>query len=165
MNKEILPLRKRALFSFLIVCICLMLFLLTYGLTIIVRGFGFYDEMMSSGRGNVGRVYDPDPVIGYVPSPGIYSSDLVPIGPAVALHHDDDGFRAPIWIRRSVSGGRPLILFLGDSFTYGRMVAAENTFAYKTALKLGGDSINGGVNGYGLAQMVLRAKQLIQIGR
>ncbi|HAA11306.1 MAG TPA: hypothetical protein DCE41_06220 [Cytophagales bacterium] len=55
-----------------------------------------------------------------------------------------------------------MVLFLGCSFTYGDAVAAENTFSYLVADSLGYRYQNAGVCGWGLAQIYLRGKELIQ---
>lgn len=57
--------------------------------------------------------------------------------------------------------GKVDILFLGDSFTYGEFNDIDQSFVQITSKKLSFKSINAGVCGYGLAQMYLRAKELI----
>lgn len=111
----------------------------------------------------VSRLHSPDPALGYSPAPNARGFLRLPAGErAIPTFHDGDGLRVPGGKgdepRKS---GHPRLLFLGDSFTYGDLTLAEDTFAYKTAAKLGGASINAGANGYGFAGMVLRARQLI----
>lgn len=139
-----------------------------YCLSVVVRGVGLYGwvkqtelEPMQTGR-FVGNAYEIDPAIGPVLSRSAAGVWLIPKGDPVPFRHDDEGLRVPLRVAHSFEGHRhPRLLFLGDSFTYGMLVAAEDTFVSRTALKLRGEAINGGVPGHGLAQMVLRARQLI----
>lgn len=153
--------RARFVFPVLLAGLCLALLALAYLATVMVRGVALQNDMAVEGRGSIGKVYKADPVLGIVPAPGINGLELVPLGKPVALHHDGRGFRVAAGTTPHPAGRRPRVLFLGDSFTYGRMVAAEDTFAALTARRLGGEGLNAGVNGYGLAQMVLRARQMI----
>lgn len=153
--------RRRFLFPLLLACLCLAALVLAYLATAAVRGVRLQDAMAADLHGSVGKVYRADPVLGFVTAPGIDAFDPVPLGAPVPLHHDARGFRVAGGATPRAPGRRPRLLFLGDSFTYGRMVAAENTFADLTAARLGGEALNAGVSGYGLAQMVLRARQLI----
>lgn len=153
---------KRIVFPVLIGVFCLVLLALAYCITVAVRGAAAYDDIRKGGLGYNGKLYEFDPAMGYVPVPNADGAFTIPKGAPVATHHDDEGLRAPLRVGHSFQGGRhPRLLFLGDSFTYGQLVAAEDAFAFKAAQKLGGESINGGVPGYGLAQMVLRARKLI----
>lgn len=149
------------MFPVLLAGMCLAILALAYLATVMVRGVTLQNDMAIDGRGSVGKVYSADPFLGIVPAPGIHSLDQVPLGKPIALAHDERGFRVAAGTMPQPSRRRPRVLFLGDSFTYGRMVAAEDTFAALTAARLGGEALNAGVNGYGLAQMVLRARQLI----
>lgn len=155
-------------FKALIAIFCLVVLFLVYCLTVVVRGVGLYDwvkqtelEPMQTGR-FVGKAYEIDPAIGPVLSKSAAGVWLIPKGVPVPFRHDDEGLRVPLRVGHSFDGHRhPRLLFLGDSFTYGMLVATEDTFPFRTALKLHGEAINGGVPGHGLAQMVLRARQLI----
>lgn len=153
----------------LIAIVCLALLLLGYCLTVVIRGsvqYGLIKEtdlkpMQGVGR-YIGKAYDLDPELGSVLSKSTSGVWLIPKGRPVPFHHDDEGFRVPIGVEHSFKGQRhPRLLFLGDSFTYGELVAAQDSFAFKTALRLHGEAINAGVPGYGLAQMVLQARRLI----
>lgn len=159
--------RLRWQFPLLTLLLLLTLALLVYGLSVVVRGFVIYDglhqpmEPRQTGR-YLGQAYTSEPVLGLTLAPSADGAWLIARGNPVPFHHDDDGLRAPLGVRHAFQGQKhPRLLFLGDSFTYGQLVAAEDSFAYKTALKLGGESINAGAPGYGLAQMVLRARTLI----
>lgn len=64
---------------------------------------------------------------------------------------------------KSFTGDKPVILAVGDSFTYGDQVNDNETWpAYLESLS-GFKVINAGVYGYGLDQVVLRAKNLVEI--
>lgn len=155
-------------FKALIAVFCLAFLCLVYCLSVVVRGVGLYGwvkqtelEPMQTGR-FVGKAYEIDPAIGPVLSKSAAGVWLIPKGDPVPFRHDDEGVRVPLRVAHSFDGRRhPRVLFLGDSFTYGMLVAAEETFVARTALTLQGEAINGGVPGHGLAQMVLRARQLI----
>ncbi|MCC2637733.1 MAG: GDSL-like Lipase/Acylhydrolase [Moraxellaceae bacterium] len=117
--------------------------------------------MENRGRyiGNVGRF---DPVLGYVPLENGSGGWLIHGGDPVPFHHDDEGRRVAKGVKHGFQGvRRPRILFLGDSFTYGQLVVAEDAFPSRVAAELDGESINAGVPGYGLAQMTLVAERLI----
>ena len=154
--------RKRGLFRVMLVGLAALLVLLAYAAIAFVRGMSLYDDVKWSGQGFIGHIFVPAPRIGYVPAPGASGAFAIPLGMPIPVHHDDAGLRAPLGVRHSLVGmHHPRLLFLGCSFTYGQMVPAEATFANRTAVRLGGGVINGGVPGYSLAQMVLRAHQLI----
>lgn len=155
-------------FKALIAIFCLVFLFLVYCLAVVVRGVGLYGwvkqtdlEPMQTGR-FVGKAYEIDPAIGPVLSKSAAGVWLIPKGVPVPFRHDDEGLRVPLRVGHSFDGHQhPRLLFLGDSFTYGMLVAAEDSFTFRAAQKLRGEAINGGVPGHGLAQMVLRARQLI----
>jgi hypothetical protein len=60
---------------------------------------------------------------------------------------------------RSQSDAAP-ILAVGDSYTYGEEVDDHQTWPAQLERRLGRPVLNGGVSGYGLDQIVLRAEQL-----
>jgi hypothetical protein len=77
------------------------------------------------------------------------------------MRHSVEGLRIAAGDPVSALGPRPWVLALGCSFTYGDACAAEDTFAYRVAKSLGGSALNAGCNGYGLAQMLVRAQSLV----
>ncbi|MCW5737884.1 MAG: hypothetical protein KIS73_27435 [Enhydrobacter sp.] len=87
-----------------------------------------------------------DPTLGYVPRPN-YSSNGVNI--------DTDG------LRRTGTPGEGAILAVGDSFTFGDEVSDEQTWPVQLQRLLGRPVLNGGVVGYGLDQIVLRAERIV----
>ena len=77
------------------------------------------------------------------------------------VRFDKRGFRIPATGQEPADRTGSRLLYLGDSFTHGYGVTAEETFAYRTAKQLGASVMNAGVAGWGLAQMVMRARQTI----
>jgi hypothetical protein len=87
-------------------------------------------------------------LLGYIPSPRSIEG-----APEIGV----DGLRST----GEASGrGEPPILAVGDSFTYGDEVRALEAWPAQLQKLLGRRVLNGGVTGYGLDQIVLRAEQL-----
>lgn len=107
--------------------------------------------------------HQPDSQLGYAPIPGVCSARLFPIGnEEIPTCYDNYGFRVPISdSSRQKPFTRPLILTLGGSFTFGDACYAEETYSYLLGNLLKGTSLNAGVCGYGLHQMLVRAKRII----
>jgi len=77
---------------------------------------------------------------------------------------DKNGFRIPYGEeKKHDKSSESRILFLGGSYTHGYGVPAEKTFAYLTASGLGAAAMNAGASGWGLSQMVIRARDVIPI--
>jgi lysophospholipase L1-like esterase len=95
-----------------------------------------------------------DSLLGHVPNPGFCTP-----GFAGSFHTiDAEGFR--FGGERPASSEGP-ILAVGDSFTYGDEVRDEEAWPAQLQRITGRPVLNGGVTGYGLDQIVLRAEQLI----
>lgn len=152
-----LSFRKKLLFS---ICLLLIPLLMVYGLSVLYRAKPFYSYAKNPSRGWRSPVYCPDPKLGWVPIPGIRSAHTFPTGPDIPMGFDADGFRIPV-NGQTTGRKKPLVLALGDSFTYGDACLAEDTFPHKVAQSLGGTELNAGVCSYGLAQMMLLAERLI----
>ena len=110
----------------------------------------------------IGSPYLPHPQLGYFPNPHHIAYHALEHGERVPVLFNEHGFRIPIDEERS-SATIPdrKILFLGCSFTHGYGVPAEKTFAYLSSRELGAEALNAGGSGWGLAHMVLRARQEI----
>ena len=124
------------------------------------RSAHLYVQLKSAGRGWETPVNTYDAVLGYAPIPNSQSVELFSCGYRVPVRHDAEGCRIPA-DESAPPERRPLILAFGCSFTYGTGVPAEQAFPYRVALELGGAARNAGVAGYGLGQMLLRARSLI----
>lgn len=161
-----LPGRKRVLYALTLLLLCLLVLALVYLTTAWGRGAQFYGQIKQgaaagSRNGYRGDLLQYDASLGYASKPGGSGRWLIAYGDPVPAYIDADGLRVPSPEAAADGERRPRLLFLGDSFTYGQLVAAENAFAWKAAAKLGGTALNAGVPGYNLAQMTLRARQLV----
>lgn len=100
--------------------------------------------------------------LGFAPQPGAIGAESTKLGPDVPVRYDDFGFRVPLQsIPRTVPFKRPLILTLGDSFTFGAYCVAEAAFPELLADRLGGTTLNAGFSSSGLARMEILAERLI----
>lgn len=95
-----------------------------------------------------------DPVLGRLPKPGIVvhepAAGLFSIGEhSVRLNHTPP----PV-------AERPVIVAVGDSFTFGQDVADSESWPAALERVLGSRVVNGGVNAFGLDQSVLRGERL-----
>jgi len=88
-----------------------------------------------------GRRFVPDPKVGYVPKGGTRGNGVT----------------------GAVTGGAgadPIVLAVGDSYTYGEEVADDETWPAFLQTRLARPVVNGGVSGFGFDQIVLRAEAL-----
>jgi hypothetical protein len=110
--------------------------------------------------------------VGWIPRPGTeaWGKTLRWTRPAAPGH---PGTNADAWVTigadgiRSNGGSpslpeRPVILAVGDSFTFGGQVSDHQTWPAALERKLGIRVLNGGVYAYGLDQTVLRAEKLAE---
>ena len=109
----------------------------------------------------IGTVYHADPHYGYYPTSNALAYQSLERGKSIPVQFDKSGFRIPHTGPKLADRTGLRLLFLGDSFTHGYGVTAEESFAYRTAQQLGASLMNAGVSGWGLAQMVMRARQII----
>ena len=99
-----------------------------------------------------------DPLLGWIPKAGDYT-DANYWGKSLVIL--EDGIRGNgKGVRKE---GKPLILAVGDSFTFGAEVADEETWPATLERLSGARVLNGGVFAYGLDQTVLRAERLAAI--
>lgn len=135
---------------------------LLYGAFVLYRSVRFYKSLKHMQRGLIGSVYRADPELGFAPVPGAQGAHILKPLPDVPIHYDLDGFRIPAdYASGDAPRRRPLVLALGCSYTYGDACRAEDTFTWLVGKQRGGSSINAGGCGYGLAQMLIRARKLI----
>ncbi len=97
-----------------------------------------------------------DPLVGYLP-----------LKPGISVRHPSKHFVATIGAYGTRSNGsdialpeRPVILAVGDSFTFGEDVGDAASWPAALERRLHRRVINGGVPGFGIDQSVLRAEQL-----
>jgi hypothetical protein len=109
-------------------------------------------------------VYDPE--IGYVarPNSSVRWTVLGSDGrPALQYHVHTDRLGARVAHPGAQSPGHVDILMVGDSFTWGHGVEADQTFAFKTITALGGSGANLALASYGTThslQMLRRHRHL-----
>lgn len=96
-----------------------------------------------------------DEKLGWAPIPGSSGTDQHG-NPVTILADGTRSNGAPVPLS---TVGR--VLAVGDSFVFGDEVADTESWPAQLERRLGRQVINGGVNGYGLDQAVLRAKDLI----
>jgi len=92
-----------------------------------------------------------DARLGYRPRAGY-------VAPGITI--DGDGLRMT---GTASAGGRPPILAVGDSFTFGEEVADGESWPADLQRITGRRVLNGGVSGYGFDQIVLRAEALVPV--
>ena len=107
------------------------------------------------------RMVQPDPQLGYVPRPGYSSSDHGG-GRNVLVTFDEHGLRSHRRNDPQPTNIAPPILVVGDSYAMGEEVHDDETFPAHLQKILDQRVLNGGVLGYGIDQMVLRAEALVQ---
>ena len=99
----------------------------------------------------------PDRLLGYVPNPGYSGTDH--LGRAL-LTFDENGLRVHRRNEPPPANASPPVLVVGNSYAMGEEVADDETFPAHLEAILDRRVLNGGVLGYGIDQMVLRAEQL-----
>lgn len=108
------------------------------------------------------RMVTLDRDLGYAVIPNSRGNMVIDGGRYPVLScHDADGFRVALDHYEKSDDKRPLLLALGDSFTYGFGLEVEQSFTQLVADQLNGTAKNAGGNGYGLAQMLILARRHI----
>ena len=93
-----------------------------------------------------------DPLVGWKMPPNI-EIQTKHLDRPVTYRSNSQGFRDARAF--DIADNRCRIVFLGDSFTFGTGVEAEETFAARVEAELGIRSYNLGVTGFGIDQMLL----------
>ena len=153
---------KKIVFSIVFYSFLVLLggFVFGFGL-LLVRTVGLYNFIKSNEHGFEGKIFRYDPELGHAPVPDSRGAQIFPIGPEVPVRFDHNGFRVPLNEAAASNLKRPMTLALGCSYTFGAACPAEKTFVYLTGKELNGSSLNAGVPGYGLSQMLILAHRLI----
>lgn len=94
------------------------------------------------------------PHFGYLPTPGVSTQNVW----RTEITITDDAIRSN---GAPPPPGRPIVA-VGDSFTFGDEVSDPATWPAQLEARLGRPVLNGGVFGYGLDQIVLRAEALLE---
>ncbi len=97
-----------------------------------------------------------DERLGWVPRPG----SVIPVGNSMRLTVLENGMRSNGSGARAELAPRPVIVAVGDSFTFGSEESDDCTWPAHLERRLGVRVLNGGVGGYGFDQIVLRAEIL-----
>ncbi len=100
----------------------------------------------------------PDPLLGYVPRPGYSGRDHAR---GALLSFDENGLRVHRRGYPPPAKEASPILVVGNSYAMGEEVSDDETFPAHLQAILDKRVLNGGVLGYGIHQMVLRAEQLV----
>src|SRR5262245_22290519 len=129
-----------------------------------IPNYNFLKDGDENHKRHIGTLYRADPELGFAYIPGAQGIVMMPPGPDVAVRIDQRGFRVPASARNEPSAAqarRPVVLALGCSYTYGAAAKAEDTFAFLVGESLGGTTVNAGLAGGGLSQMLLLARKLV----
>lgn len=132
-----------------------------WGLFVLVRSAEAWRFLKTPHLGFNGAVHRADPALGFAAVPGARGLHTFPIGPPFPMQYDERGFRIPAFESPARALVRPLVLALGCSYTYGDACPVEKTYPYLVAERLHATSLNAGKCAYGLAQMLLLARELI----
>lgn len=153
---------KKKKFSRILSWVLYVLFLcvIVYGTILVYRGLRLYSYVKNNNPTISSGVLEFHPDLGYAPRPGAKGKMMYRLPPDIPVRYDHDRLRIPENVDDSTIK-RPLVLFLGGSFTHGDVCLAEEAYPYVLGTRLGGTSVNAGFCGYGLAQMLIRARQMI----
>lgn len=157
---------RKATFYMLMFLQVFLVALVLYGIFTGVRGYQVYVGLKVAQRApssDLVGVYQPDSELGYVHVAGASGRQVMPIGDDIPLYIDRYGFRVPAagQQRALENADRPAIMTLGCSYTFGDAVLAEDTYTEKAGHILGRSVVNGGVSGFGLANMLLWAQRRV----
>ncbi len=132
-----------------------------WGLFVLARSAAAWQFLKTPHLGFNGAVHRADATLGFAAVAGARGLHTFPIGPPFPMQYDDHGFRIPAYESSSRALTRPLVLALGCSYTYGDACPAEKTYSSRVAERLRATNLNAGKCAYGLAQMLLLARELI----
>lgn len=157
--------RKTILFSFITIAIPVLVIVMGYLVYVGVRTSEVYSHIKANKRGFVGETHIGDPRLGYKPAPGSSGKGNMMVGDPFPMHFNQNGFRIPEDgvqpQREHESQDNISIMTLGDSYTFGLGINADETYSYRIGKENGARVHNAGVPGYGIAQIVTRARNLV----
>jgi hypothetical protein len=125
---------------------------------ILFKSYITYSFLASSGYSYSLGLFEADFNYGYKLIANEIGYQFVPHRPLLKIKTDKNGNRthfAPIDTKEES------ILYLGDSFTFGDVCEVDSTFPFIVEHISGYKTINGGVGGYGYAQMLRKADSLL----
>ena len=142
-----------------------------FGLFLVYTGYAMYRTIPFYDYAEQGRdtrhgwrrlLHIADDELGFASLPGAVGTEATRLGPDVPVRYSPRGFRIPVdSMPRTLPFKRPLIITLGDSFTFGAYSRAKETFPSLLADRLDGTTLNAGFSSYGLAHMEILAQRLI----
>lgn len=157
-SRRALRLAVKFVFPFAVAAIT---FTTAYGFWSAYRSARLYSEVKSAGRGWEDPLLRFDTKLGYAPIPGTQTWEVFPRGHRMPVHIDGRSFRAPEGAPEFDTLRRPFVLALGCSWTHGTGCRAEETFPERVADELHGTALNAAFAGYGLAHVLLTARDLL----
>jgi hypothetical protein len=126
--------------------------------SVVARSTTGYLYVKQQPPGWRGEVVRSDPRLGFAPVAESAGAEILPQGFLEPIRFDAEGFRIPVE-PGPVQESRPVLLALGDSFTFGTACRAEETFPFLVGRGLGLRVLNAGFPGYGLSQMLALARE------
>lgn len=138
----------------------IVIFLAGYGISVVLRARPIWSFLRAGKWGWTNGLFRADKTVGYVPNESSSGERIVPFRSPIPVHFDARGFRVSTPDEMGIEH-KPVVLFLGCSFTFGDGCAAEETFPFLVQSALNGTAYNAGVCGYGLGQIWERSKKLI----
>lgn len=134
-----------------------------WAVSVVARATTGYLYVKRQPPGWRGQIVRADPRLGFAPVRASVGAEILAGGEGVPVRFDGSGFRVPL--SGVEPAGGPVVLALGDSFTFGTGCRAEETYAARVGAALHGRVLNAGCSGYGLAQMLERARQVMSTVR
>ncbi len=138
---------------------------LSFAAILFFQCYKYWVILTSNSVGWIGHVHTEDVPLGYVPIPKSSGAMILSDGTTIPVFYDSRGFRTD---SEKITGPPPnstkqlnYILGLGCSFMFGFGVQEKATFCNLTADALGMIPLNAGRCSYGLAEMLILARQLI----
>lgn len=152
--------RKKAFFILATILMIVIVPVSAYLGTVILRSLKLYVDTKSSSLLFIGEIHRNDKELGYSAVPNSRGFLALPCLPSLVLRYDENGFRIPD-AGISVDQRPRSLLALGCSFTFGYGVEAEQAFPYLVGEKLGLETKNVAMAGYGLSQILIQARKEI----
>jgi hypothetical protein len=139
---------------------CLLILIVVF-----YQSYIYWNSLKNNSPGWIGRTHREDSRLGYVPIPGTSGLMVLSGGSQVSVHYDSRGFRTDhensSKTFSELTSIRKFCLGLGCSFTFGFGIPGESTFCSLVADKLGMAPLNAGRCSYGLAEMLILAREII----